>query len=136
MIILPHINFSIAVKGQMFSVVMRREFFALLLLLVSCTGGEKVPPGVLGQEEMVEVLTDLYLTEQRVSHLGIKQDSAIKVFGSLKTKVFEKTGVPDSVFRKSLEYYMDHPKQLEVIYTALVDSLNLKEQRTPMNQPE
>jgi hypothetical protein len=35
----------------------------------------------------------------------------------------------DSVFRKSLDYYMARPRTLEHIYTALIDSLNLREQR-------
>ena len=35
----------------------------------------------------------------------------------------------DSVFKKSFDYYMDRPKEMELIYTALVDSLSLMEQR-------
>jgi len=39
------------------------------------------------------------------------------------------------VFRKSMDYYMDHPMEMELIYTSLVDSLNLREQRVPAVRP-
>jgi len=47
----------------------------------------------------------------------------------MKGRVFEKVGITDSVFRKSLNFYIDHPDVLEGIYTSLIDSLNLREQR-------
>lgn len=81
---------------------------------------------------MVYVLTEVYLTEEKVNRLVIPRDSAQQVFESLQGKVFDKTGVPDSLFKVSFDYYMDRPQELEIIYTALVDSLQLKEQRTPI----
>jgi hypothetical protein len=53
-------------------------------------------------------------------------DSAVKIFPKFEAKVFEKTGVSDSIFQMSMEYYKSNPAALEHIYTALVDSLNLK----------
>ena len=111
--------------------MIRKGFFVLIALLFACSGKEKVPAGVLGQEDMVKVLTDIYLAEQKINKLGLRNDSAQQVFRQMKGKLFERTGIPDSVFKQSLDYYMDRPKELEMIYTALVDSLNLKEQRIP-----
>jgi hypothetical protein len=107
---------------------------ALMMLLVfaafSCKKTEKLPAGVLSKEKMVVLLTDFYITEEKVNRLNLQPDSGSALFAAMKEKVFEKTGVPDSVFSRSFDYYMDHPTDLELIYTALVDSLQLKEQRT------
>jgi hypothetical protein len=99
------------------------------MFLVLACAREKVPAGVLSEPEMVAVLTDIYLTEEKARH-AIASDSVKQVFPKFEAKIFEKAGTQDSVFRKSLEYYLAHPKQLENIYTALIDSLNLKAQST------
>jgi len=78
---------------------------------------------------MVKTLTDVYIGEQKVNQLSLTSDSSKIVFDKIKGRIFEKAGVPDSVFKKSLDYYIDRPLELEKIYTALVDSLNLREQR-------
>lgn len=95
----------------------------------SCSKKEQAPEGILGKEEMVKTIQEVLLAEEKVNRLRLSTDSAKKVFTALREKIFEKTGVPDSVFNNSMNYYMDHPKELEQIYTALVDSLNLKEQK-------
>jgi hypothetical protein len=109
---------------------MKRGFFVLLLFLISCGGNESVPSGILPPEEMVKVLDEIYVIESKVNRLSLKNDSSIQVFNAMKEKVFNKVGISDSVFKKSINYYMDHPKEMELVYTALVDSLNLKEQRS------
>jgi hypothetical protein len=84
---------------------------------------------------MVTVMSELYITEQKISSLGIKRDSLEQIAEVMKHKVFAKVGISDSLFRMSMNYYMDHPQELELIYTSLVDSLNLREQRIPAMQP-
>ena len=49
------------------------------------------------------------------------------------TKVFENAATTDSTFKRSFDYYMERPRQMEVIYSALVDTLQLREQRAPVN---
>ena len=107
----------------------------LIIFALSCSSKQQLPPGILTHDQMVAVMSELYITEQKVSSLGIKRDSLEQIADVMKDKVFAKVGVPDSVFRMSLNYYMDHPQELELIYTSLVDSLNLREQRIPAMQP-
>lgn len=78
---------------------------------------------------MVNVMTELYLAEEKANKLAIPYDSIKEIFPLFSAKVFEKTGVSDTVFHQSLDYYMNDPEKLENIYTILVDSLNLKAQR-------
>ena len=74
-------------------------------------------------------MTEIYLAEQKINRLGLPRDSAEREFGRFKQLVFEKIDVQDSIFKRSFNYYMDRPKDMEFIFTALVDSLSLMEQR-------
>jgi hypothetical protein len=103
----------------------------LMILLFSCQQRKEVPAGVLSHDEMARVFSELYITEEKILRMNLPADSNTAVAKILEEKVFEKTGVPDSIFAMSFEYYMANPRELELIYTALVDSLQLKEQRTP-----
>jgi hypothetical protein len=106
---------------------------AVLGLFFSCSKPGR-PAGILSEAQMVSTLTDIYMVEEKVNRLGLVRDSAEKVFDSLRVRVFRNSPYPDSVFKQSLDYYTDRPKEMEMIYTALVDSLQLREQRA-LNQP-
>ncbi len=82
---------------------------------------------------MVAALTEIYLSEQKVNRLGIPRDSAEREFERFKQVIFKNIGISDSIFKRSFDYYMDRPAEMEEIYTALVDSLSLREQR--LDQP-
>jgi hypothetical protein len=103
--------------------------FVVLLLFFSCRGLDKDNQPVLTRSQMVKALTEIYISEQRINRLGLPRDSAEVEFRRFKEIIFENIGVSDSVFKRSFNYYMDRPKEMEMIYTALVDSLSLMEQR-------
>ena len=108
---------------------MRSCIVIVIIFGLSSCKNKQVPEGILTRDQMVAVMSELYITEQKVATLGVKRDSLGRVFDVLKEKVFAKQGITDSVFRKSLNYYIDRPLEMETIYTSLVDSLNLREQR-------
>lgn len=115
--------------------MMSRVSIVLIVFLIACSTRERVPAGVLDKETMVKVLTEMYIGEEKVNRLGLVRDSSEKVFKIIDEKIQQKTGVPDSVFRRSLDYYYNHPQDMELIYTALVDTLNLQEQRESVKHP-
>jgi len=110
---------------------MYRIFFSLIIgaLIAGCQ--KESPKSILTEPEMVNVLIHMYLAEERISHLNIGYDSLNRLLPYLRENILTKAGVQDSVFRRSMEYYMAHPKRLEYIYTAVVDSLSLREQVLP-----
>lgn len=101
----------------------------VLISSMFCCGGKEEPKGILSHADMVFMLSEVLITEEKVNRLALSNDSASQVFKTLRGKVFMKAGIQDSVFKKSMNYYIDHPKEMEEIYTVLVDSLNLREQR-------
>jgi hypothetical protein len=116
------------VKGIKYFIV-NVYWFLLLLTLFSCEKRDKKPEDILSRDEMVRIMAETYIAEEKVSTLGLSQDSAHKVFNALQSRVFDSTRTTDTVFKKSLDYYMEHPKELEMIYSVLVDTLQLREQR-------
>jgi hypothetical protein len=101
----------------------------IYFLLLACNSSQETPAGILRKDEMVKVLREIYISEEKVNRLTLPRDSALALFAHMQDKVFAKTGVNDSTFEKSLNYYFEHPNDLQQIYAAVVDSLQLQEQR-------
>lgn len=101
----------------------------MLVMLPSCWDGDREAQPILSQPEMVRALTEIYISEQKVNRLGVPRDSAEREFARFKGIIFKKLGTSDTLFKRSFDYYMDRPEEMEQIYTALVDSLSLMEQR-------
>lgn len=103
---------------------------ASVLVVISCK--EKQPEGVLTPDQMVEVMEEMYIAEEKVNRLALKRDSARMVALKLNERIFREAAINDSIFKRSFDYYMERPELMEQIYTALVDTLQLREQRTPI----
>ena len=111
----------------------KRKNIGVVLMSVMILGTfsckeEQRSGAILSEKEMVSLLTQIYLVEEKASRIGIPRDSVEKIFPKFKQRVFNKMNVSDSIFLKSMDYYMSHPEKLEQIYTALVDSLSFKAQ--------
>jgi len=89
---------------------------------------EQKPQGILSEKEMVRVLVEIYLVEEKANRLSLPRDSVDKIFPKFREKVFNKVNVSDSVFIKSMDYYMKDPDKLEHIYATLVDTLSFRSQ--------
>ena len=107
-----------------------RKFVAIIcFFLAGCATKEQRPANVLSKPEMVKALSDMYLMEERVNRLGLPRDSAEQVAKIFTAKLFAEKSLSDSTFKRSVDYYLSHPQEMEDVYAALVDSLNLHEQR-------
>lgn len=117
-------------KSFLDQVHIARLIVIVLLPCISCNEGDRSDKVILDHGQMVKILTEIYLTEQKINRLGVSRDSGEHEFERFKKVVFQRVGVSDSVFKRSFDYYMDRPKEMEMIYTMLVDSLSLMEQRS------
>jgi cAMP phosphodiesterase len=99
------------------------------VFLVSCK--YKQPEGVLSEQEMVRVLMEIYIDEEKISRAYIPYDSITSISPLIRNRVLARLNLSDSVFMASMDYYMAHPHTLDRIYGALIDSLSLREQRLP-----
>jgi Domain of unknown function (DUF4296) len=106
-------------------------FFLVLLLsgsIISCEK-EKLPDGVLDHQKFSAVLVDIYLAQSRLNASLAKRDSADLLFKPFEEKLLQLHHTSDSVMKKTYEYYIAHPKELELIYDSVIDTLSLREQK-------
>ncbi len=100
-----------------------------LLLFTSACQRDQTPPGVLSKKDYAEYLVSVYVAEAKLNTYAITPDSAMSLFQPFEASLLQKFGQSDSTLQKTNQYYLAHPDQLEEIYTAVIDTLNLMEQK-------
>jgi tRNA(Phe) wybutosine-synthesizing methylase Tyw3 len=100
--------------------------FLVVRFFASCTS-ESIPKGILSEGEMVKILVDIQLTEGMVSAMPIPYDSSQVLYSLMEKEVFIKHEVTDSVFTKSMLYYLEDAKKMDRIYARVIDSLMVRE---------
>lgn len=114
--------------------VLKKNLLLLFLLLALACGGKSTPQGILSKAEMSSLLVELYIAESRITLSRISRDSAYQVLQPYEDSLLSRRGIADSTLRKSYAYYLEHPKIMEQILDAVIDTLSLREQRAG-NQP-
>jgi hypothetical protein len=99
-----------------------------LCILFSCAKEEAKE--VLSKDEMAAMLVDFYLREARMKTNTVPDDSGAVIFSHLRRMFAQKHGISDSVIDRSFNYYIARPRELQDVYTRVIDTLALKEQRT------
>ena len=97
------------------------------ILLIGCK--EERPEGVLDKGTMTNIIIDVYIGEGKVSALNVKRDSSLRVFEAYEQLIYDKYAIEKSDYKQSVSYYYDNPEQLDEIYEAVMDSLNVREQK-------
>lgn len=115
---------------------MKTRLLVLLLVFGSaCSNGPAPPDNLISRENMVQILSDVHLAEQRVSGLRMNtQDSSLIVFESFEQKILKKYGADTAAYRVSYIYYMAHPDQFKDIYQGVIDTLTARDERARKQQ--
>ena len=101
---------------------------AIFLTLAACAGDTKAPPAnILSKEKMIQYFIDLEITEVKLNSLNLPPDTIQLFYDSIRKELFRKHNITDSVYYKSLRYYLYDVNSMEDIYSAVVDSLSLRE---------
>lgn len=99
----------------------------LLLTGIGCSDKNSVPSGILSREKMENVLWDMIQADQ-YSTLYLAKDSAhinTKMENlRLYEQVFRLHQVTREEFRKSYQYYLDHPALNQVLFDSLISRGN------------
>ena len=123
---------------------MKRLFLiAMTLLLLSACGNKEkssTPPGLLTEQEMIDVMTDVQIIEADINHQKAKEHEVgtppkdyIKITRSYYQQLFEHYDINDSIFTQSMRYYTEQPEVLERIMDSVMQRL-IKEQSTSSTQ--
>lgn len=111
------------------SIKMRKLIYIIAILtIVSCSGKEELPKGIIPPEKMALILSDIYLAEHKAANISLKPDSSKVVFRHYELKILEDYNTNDSVYKESFRYYLEFPEKLEAVYDIVIDTVSLREQ--------
>jgi hypothetical protein len=94
-------------------------------LLQACSAVDDTKPeNLLPEETMVNVLTDIHLTEARVGQMGLRSiDSSNIVYNRLEKQIFRKYKLDTAQYNASYRYYSTHPREMEAVYKEITGRL-------------
>ena len=90
--------------------------FFLINFFIACSS-DSVPNGILEEDKMIEVLTDIHLADGYASVLY--NDTTKTKAAALYFAVYKKYDTDSVQVRKSLEYYTKHPDRLQKMYEKI-----------------
>lgn len=85
------------------------------------------PADLISEEEMIDVLIDVHITESALSLKNFHRDSSLKLFTYYKADIFKEHQISEKQFQESFDYYARHSKQFDHMYEVVIDSLKVKE---------
>ena len=104
---------------------------SLMLFFFACTGDE-IPKGVLAQDTMIGLLTQIHIADGSMYNTMQVPDSLYK-YGLNKYDIVLKSFHTDSnQLKKSMRYYSQHPDILEKMYDKI--QVNLKQKSDSLNK--
>lgn len=112
--------------------LLRTALLALTpLLLTQCDRPEEAPPPakLLPRDQLVSLLVDLHVLEARVEASRLPTDSAHVLYRQQVKDVYWRHDTDEETFKQSINYYASHGKDLENIYTIVVDSIAMRQFR-------
>jgi hypothetical protein len=105
----------------------KKSFLGIIILVAISCSSEQQSNTIMDEHDMINYLIDLHIAEASVQNLRLKADSARIVFSIKEKHLLNEHHITDSIFINSYNYYLDHPIELEEIYSAVVDSISLRQ---------
>ncbi len=99
----------------------------ILFFLISCSSELKLkdkPKNLISKDSMVVLLKDLSILE---SHINLKYpqiQTSYKTIINSSELIFKKYNIDTNRFNSSMEYYIVHQKDMQAIYSQVLDSIN------------
>lgn len=108
------------------------KYFALLaLLLTACIDRQAVlPEGYIGQQQMVDIMTDIHLVEGARSGTLLLGDT--NTLPDYYAHIYQKHHVTEAEFKTSFNWYAEHPEELKVVYEKVLVNLSKQEEEVKM----
>lgn len=112
--------------------------FLSILIMFSCVETSKKPDRLLSEDQMSEILTELFIIQQ--SHYLSELNTPDLNMSSMDAAVIEKHGSTPEEFRENYRYYYLQPEKFKNILSGvqsnLEDMLPEKERKERMEEKE
>jgi len=110
--------------------------FLVLATLVGCKDKGFVPSRMLTEQEMIAIMTDVQIIEADINRqktqererdpndtTKVKPKDYVAISRDYYAQLFEHYGITDSIFAQNIQYYTEHPADLERIMDSVVQRL-------------
>lgn len=97
----------------------------LTFLVLSCGTTKEPSEGVIAEEEMIAVLTEIELTQALIKLKRSAKDTINEQL--LYDEVYKEFNTSEEAFNKSIAYYSEAPKQLMKMYGKVIENLTRKQ---------
>ena len=96
-------------------------FLIFIICFVACSGGDRVPKGILPRDKMQQVLWDMINAGEFLNNYIYTSDTINKVAENEKiySEVLRLHEITRKDFEKSYEYYRQHPLMMKSILDSL-----------------
>jgi uncharacterized protein DUF4296 len=101
-------------------------FLIIPMVLLSCSTDDELPKDIIPENEMVNVLTEIELTQALIKLKFSDKDTLVNQT-QLFNEVYTEHNTSEEQFNKSLDYYSKQPKVLDSIYVRVVTKLSEKQ---------
>jgi hypothetical protein len=100
-------------------------FFLGLLFLIACSN-HKMAEGVIPQDKMTSLLTEVHIIDGSLYTVSQAPDTLYKYGMERYLDAFKRYGTDSTQFKKSMEYYTANPDKMEAMYTQILARLTAK----------
>jgi ferritin-like metal-binding protein YciE len=99
--------------------------FILCVTLLSCGSPQtNIPNDILSENIFIDLLKDIHLAEAKFElHKTKGMENAKNELAHNYSAIYETHEITADDFDKTLDYYAQHPEQLEKIYTRVLEQL-------------
>lgn len=109
---------------------MTRKYFAILLIILfsNCAeNGNSKQNDILNEKMMINILTDIHLSESKINKKTLSADSISSLLTKQYAYILNKNNVKPNQLQNSIDYYLNHPIEMEAIYNTILVELSKKE---------
>ncbi len=110
--------------------------FLILLTAVCITACRKpgAPDKLIDKSTMIEILTEIQVTEARLSRLNVRSfDSTVVAFNYLQAEIFRKYKVDSLAYVQSYKYYASQPEVFAQMFGKVEEEIVEMESKSQKN---
>jgi hypothetical protein len=100
-------------------------FFLGLLFIAACSSN-RVPDGIIPQNKMTGLLTEVHIIDGSLYTVSQAPDTLYKHGIARYLELFKRYDTDSLQFKKSMQYYTANPEKMETIYTDILATLTAK----------
>lgn len=98
----------------------------LVVLFTHCKNSNQTntSKNTIGETQMIALLTEIHLVEGSTNQMNLYGDSLTQYVLNNYEFLFQKYHTNQAGFRETMDYYVQHPKEMDKVYEKVVENLS------------